>query len=182
MGIISHCFLHYTGKTGAPREAGLKITTGKLKIAYEAAKCLEKGRKWATLSYWPPVLASLLHHVHSIVLWPGWCAGCPHGAVSKHLWSRNKILNFKMFVSGDRHTHSWHGSSLQGFWAARVPHSCINVLHGLRQSPNFFFPSDCSPSLRGAVLPPPAKCGCFYGRASGDPLNSIAVLYGFAGK
>lgn len=118
----------------------------------------------------------------SMVLWPGWCAGCLQGAASKHLWSRNKLPNLKMFVSRGRHTQSWRGSSLQDFWGARVPPSCVHVSHGSRQSPNFFFPSDCSPSLRGAVLPPPAKCGCFYGRASGDPLKSIAFMYGFAGK
>lgn len=74
LDITSHCFLHFTGKTGAPTEAGLRKTMGKLWMTYEAAKCSEKGRKWANLSYWPPVLASLFPCACSMVLWPGWCA------------------------------------------------------------------------------------------------------------
>lgn len=82
-------------------------------------------------------------------------------------------------VSGDRLMHFSHGSSLQGFWGARVPHGSVHVLHGLRQSQNFLFLSVCNPLLRGALLPPPATCGAFYGRTSGDALRSIVVLHGF---
>lgn len=81
-------------------------SNGKLRMAYEVTKSREKWRKWATLSCWPQVLASIFPHVCSMVLWPWWCAGCLHRALSKHLWSRNKLPDLKMFITGDRHMHT----------------------------------------------------------------------------
>lgn len=142
MGIISHCLLWFFLTMKGKLEHSQRLVWGykQANWGWHAWECQElgRGRKWATLSCTPPLLASLFPHIFSFMLCPGWHAGCLHGGDTDYFLSRNKLPNHKFFFfSGDRCTYSLHGWSLQGFWGARLPHSCVHKLHALRQSLTF---------------------------------------------